>query len=162
MMPHDLREELMKLSDTQLMILSSASQRADHAALLPANLRGSTAKRVVDVLLKQKLLQELRATADLPVWRRDEDNRPYSLQITKAGLKAIEVEETVEGLDDSAATDAKDMAAADVSTEAKRVERPARTRRSGGKKTAIVRAKATNPFLRRNMSGPVMLSWLNI
>jgi uncharacterized protein DUF3489 len=93
--------------------------------------------------LKQKLLQELRATADLSVWRRDEDNRPYSLQITKAGLKAIQVEETAEGPDDSAATDAKDIAAADVSTEAKRVERPARTRRSGGKKTAIVRAKAS-------------------
>ena len=49
----------MKLSDTQLLILSSASQRTDHAALLPTNLKGSAAKRVVDRLLKEKLLQKL-------------------------------------------------------------------------------------------------------
>ncbi len=39
----------MKLSDTQLLILSSASQRTDHAAVLPANLKGSAAKKVVDM-----------------------------------------------------------------------------------------------------------------
>ena len=79
----------MKFSDTQLLILSSASQRTDHAALLPANLKGSAAKKVVDQLLKENLLQELHAKDDMPVWRRGDDNRPYSLQITKAGLKAI-------------------------------------------------------------------------
>src|SRR5438046_10407224 len=57
----------MKLSDTQLLILSSASQRSDHAALLPANLKGSAAKKVVDRLLKEKLLQELHAKDDMPV-----------------------------------------------------------------------------------------------
>ena len=82
----------MTLSDTQLLILSAASQRTDHAATLPANLRGSAAKKVIDRLLKQKLLQELRAKGDMPVWRRGDDNRSYALQITKAGLKAIEVE----------------------------------------------------------------------
>src|SRR5260370_12058490 len=81
----------MKLSDTQLLILSSASQRTDHAAVLPANLKGSAAKKVVDKLLNEKLLQELRAKDDMPVWRRGDDNRPYSLQITNAGLTAIEV-----------------------------------------------------------------------
>src|SRR5205823_13519896 len=83
-------EDFMKLSDTQVLIPSSASQRTDHAALLPANLRGSAAKKVVDRLLKEKLLQELLTKDDMPVWRRGDDNRPYSLQITKAGLKAIE------------------------------------------------------------------------
>jgi hypothetical protein len=105
----------MKISDTQLLILSSASQRADHAATLPANLKGSAAKKVVDRLLKEKLLQELRATEDMPVWRRGDDNQPYSLRITKAGLKAIEVEDTAEASDDSAAADAPDIAAADAS-----------------------------------------------
>jgi hypothetical protein len=105
----------MKISDTQLLILSSASQRADHAATLPANLKGSAAKKVVDRLLKGKLLQELRASEDMPVWRRGEDNQPYSLRITKAGLKAIEVEDTAEASDDSAAADAPDIASADAS-----------------------------------------------
>jgi hypothetical protein len=64
----------MKLSDTQLLILASASQRTDHTAVLPANLKGSAAKTVVDKLLNEKLLQEFRAKDDMPVWRRGDDN----------------------------------------------------------------------------------------
>src|SRR5438067_7596831 len=103
MMPQDLEGGFYELSDTQLLILSSASQRTDHAALLPANLKGSAAKRVVDRLLKEKLLQELRAKDEMPVWRRGDDNRPYSLRITEAGLRAIEVEEVGGALDTNAA-----------------------------------------------------------
>src|SRR5260221_10559831 len=95
----------MKLSDTQLLILSSASERTDHAAVLPANLKGSAAKKVVDRLLKEKLLKELCAKDDMPVWRRGDDNRPYSLQITKTGLRAIEVDEVAEARDNNAAAD---------------------------------------------------------
>src|SRR5207244_5128520 len=124
----------MKLSDTQLLILSSASQRADHAAVLPANLKGSAAKKVVDRLLKEKLLQELRAKDDMPVWRRGDDNRPYSLRITKAGLRAIEVDEVAEAPDDSAAADPGEIAAADVSRAGKSGERPSLPKRSGTKK----------------------------
>src|SRR5882672_2722024 len=132
----------MKLSDTQLMILSSASQRTDHAAVLPANLKGSAANKVVNKLLNEKLLQELRAKDDMPVWRRGDDNRPFSLRITKAGLKAIEVEDVAEASDNIAAADPDEAAAADVSTEAKSSERPSRARRSDAKKTAAVSAKA--------------------
>src|ERR1700676_1750265 len=108
----------MKLSDTQLLILSSASQRTDHAALLPANLKGSAAKKVVDRLLNEKLLQELRAKNDMPVWRRGDDNRPYSLRITKAGLRTIEVQEVAEAPDNNAAAGPDEVAAADVSRQA--------------------------------------------
>jgi hypothetical protein len=133
----------MKLSDTQLLILSSASQRTDHAALLPANLKGSAAKKVVDRLLNEKLLQELRAKDDMPVWRRGDDNRPYSLRITKAGLRAIEVEEVAKAPGNDAAADSAEVTAADASREAKSRERPGRAKRSGAKKTAAVSAKAT-------------------
>jgi Protein of unknown function (DUF3489) len=134
----------MKLSDTQLLILSSASQRTDHAALLPANLKGSAAKKVVDKLLKEKLLQELRAKDDMPVWRRGDDSRPYSLRITKAGLRAIEVEGVAEAPpNNNAAAGPTEVAATDVSTEAKSSERPNRPKRSGAKKTAAVSTKAT-------------------
>src|SRR5256884_4961770 len=126
----------MKLSDTQLLILSSASQRSDHAALLPANLKGSAAKKVVDGLLKEKLLQELHAKDDMPVWRRGDDNRPYSLRITNAGLRAIEVEEVTDGPDNNAAADTGEVAAAHVSMQAKSSGRPSRAKRSGTKKTA--------------------------
>src|SRR5712664_666665 len=132
----------MKLSDTQLMILSSASQRTDHAAVLPANLKGSAASKVVNKLLNEKLLQELRAKDDMPVWWRGDDNRPYSLRITKAGLKAIEVEDVAEASDNIAAATLEEVAVPDVSTAAKSSERPSRAKRSGAKKTAAVSARA--------------------
>ena len=133
----------MKLSDTQLLLLSLASQRTDHAAVLPANLKGRAAKKVVDRLLNEKLLQELRAKDDMPVWRRGDDNRPYSLRITKAGLRAIVVEKVAEAPDNNAAADPGEVTADDVSTEAKSSERPGRAKRSDAKKTAAVSEKAT-------------------
>jgi Protein of unknown function (DUF3489) len=132
----------MKLSDTQLLILSSASQRTDHTAVLPANLKGSAARKVVDRLLKEDLLQELHAKDDMPVWRRGDDNRPYSLRITKAGLKAIEVEDVAEA-PDKAAADPNEVAAAEVPRQAKSSERRSLAKRSGKKKTAAVSARAT-------------------
>jgi hypothetical protein len=132
----------MKLSDTQLLILSSASQRADHAAVLPANLKGGAAKKVIDKLLNEKLLQELRARDEMPVWRRGEDNRPYSLRITRAGLRAIEVEDGAEAPDDSPAAHPVEVATEGVPAEAKSPERSNRARRRGGKKTAGASTKA--------------------
>ena len=142
----------MKLSDTQLMILSAASQRADHAVALPPNLKGSAAKKVIDRLLKEKLLQELRGADDMPILRRGDDNQPYTLRITKAGLNAIEVEETA-APDNDAEPDAKQTAAADLPVQSKRSARPARTKRSGKKKTTAVRAKPTKGFSDRVNSG---------
>jgi hypothetical protein len=132
----------MKLSDTQLMILSSASQRTDHAAVLPANLKGSAANKVVNKLLNEKLLQELRAKDDMPVWRRGDDNRPYSLRITKTGLKAIEAEDVAEASDNIAAADPDEVAVPDMSTQAKSSERANRAKRTGAKKTAAVSPRA--------------------
>jgi hypothetical protein len=65
------------------------------------------------------------------------------LRITKAGLRAIEVEEVAEAPDNNAAADPDEVGAADVSTKAKSSERPSRAKRSGTKKTAAVSAKAT-------------------
>ena len=126
----------MTLSDTQLSILSAASQRPDHAATLPANLKGSAAKKVIDRLLKQKLLQELRAKDDMPAWRRGDDNRPYTLRITKAGLKAIEVEDVTEAPDNKATADRDEVAAADTPAQTNSSERPGRTKRPSAKKAA--------------------------
>ena len=127
----------MAISDTQLLILSAASQRTDHAATLPANLKGSAAKKVIDRLLKQKLLQELRAKDDMPIWRRGNDSRSYTLRITKAGLKAIEVEDVADAPDNRAT-------AANTPAETKSSERPGRAKRSSSKKAAAPSAKATS------------------
>src|ERR1700682_4118059 len=119
----------MTLSDTQLLILSAASQRTDHAATLPANLKGSAAKKVIDRLLKQKLLQELRAKDDMPVWRRGDDNRPYTLRITKGGLKAIQVKDVAVAPDENVTPSPDELVATNAPAEANFKERPGRARR---------------------------------
>jgi len=79
----------MKPSDTQLILLSSASKRDDGLVVIPANLN-ETAPKFVKPLLTSKLLLEIPATPDMPGWRRGEDGT-HALQITKAGLAAIGV-----------------------------------------------------------------------
>jgi len=41
-----------KLTDTQLIILSTASQRDDRGGELPANLKGGAARKAVDKLIR--------------------------------------------------------------------------------------------------------------
>ena len=80
---------MSKLTDTQLILLSSASRRDDGLVVMPANMRGGAAK-AVKPLLDRALLKEIKAKPDMPVWRRGDDG-PQALQITKAGLAAIQV-----------------------------------------------------------------------
>jgi hypothetical protein len=96
-------------------------------------------------LLKQKLLQELHARDDMPVWRRGEDNRPYTLRITKAGFKAIEVEDVTDAPENKAPAAPDKVAAAKTPTETKSSERPGRAKRSSAKKAAGPSLKATKP-----------------
>src|SRR3954467_3074678 len=83
----------MKLSDTQLIILSSAAQRDDGLATLPENLKGGAAKAAVTKLLTLGLLKEVRVKRDQPAWRADGEEKPLGLKMTKAGLAAIQVED---------------------------------------------------------------------
>jgi hypothetical protein len=132
----------MTLSDTQLLILSAASQRTDHAVILPVNLKGGAAKKVVNRLLKQKLLQELRAKDDMPVWRRRDDNRSYTLRITKDGLKAIEGGGSDGATDNNATSGPDEAVAVNAPIETNPRERPHRARRSSAKKAAVPSVKA--------------------
>jgi hypothetical protein len=84
---------MARLTDTQLVILSAASQRDDHGVELPANHKAETARKVVDKLIRAGLLEEVRAGGTLPVWRRDDEHGPMALRITKSGLEAIDVED---------------------------------------------------------------------
>jgi hypothetical protein len=63
---------MARLTDTQLIILSAASQRDDRAVELPANVKGEAARKVVGKLIRAGLLEEVRAGGSLPVWRRDD------------------------------------------------------------------------------------------
>jgi hypothetical protein len=84
---------MARLTDTQLIILSAASQRDDRGVELPANIKGEAARKVVDKLIRAGLLEEVRADGSLPVWRRDADSGAMALRITKSGLQAIDVED---------------------------------------------------------------------
>ena len=86
----------MKLTDTQLVLLSAASQRDDRALERPSNLTGGAAGKVVAKLLTEGLIEEIRSRGSLPIWRRDEDG-PRSLRISKKGLHAIQVEDQASG-----------------------------------------------------------------
>ena len=77
----------MKLTDTQLVLLSRAIQRDDGALEIPDDLKDSS-KKIVDKLLGAKMLEEVLATPRFPVWRRDEQEGPIGLQITDEGLRA--------------------------------------------------------------------------
>jgi hypothetical protein len=84
---------MARLTDTQLIILSAASQRDDRGVELPANVKGEAARKVVDKLIRAGLLEEVRAGGSLPVWRRDDDSGAMALRITKNGLEAIDIED---------------------------------------------------------------------
>ena len=82
----------MKLTDTQRVLLSAASQRDDRALERPSNLTGGAAGKVVAKLLTVGLVEEIQSRGSLPVWRRDGDIA-HTLRITKRGLQAIGVED---------------------------------------------------------------------
>ena len=86
---------MTKLSDTQSVILSAASQRTDRIALpLPKSLKGGAAQKVVNALIDKGLLEEVKANRKIndPIWRETEDARAVTLVVTDAGLAAIGIE----------------------------------------------------------------------
>ena len=83
---------MTRLSDTQLVILSAASQRDNRLVLpLPKNHKGGAAHKVIHALISKGFIEE--ADADLrrgdPVWREPGDGHTVTLIITGAGLAAL-------------------------------------------------------------------------
>ena len=89
---------MARLTDTQLVILSAASQRDDRGVELSANVQDKTTGKVVAKLIRAGLLEEVRASGSLPVWRCDDESGAIAiaLRITSAGLAAIDT--TDEGI----------------------------------------------------------------
>jgi Protein of unknown function (DUF3489) len=123
---------MTKLTDTQLIVLSSATKHDDGLATRPANLNAAAAAKVVSSLIAKGLVREIRAKADAPVWHENEDGR-FSLKITKAGREAIGVD------DDEAQDEASASAAPAQATPKKRGSKPAA--KTDAPKTSAARAK---------------------
>jgi hypothetical protein len=90
-----MEEQMAKLSDTQLIVLSKASARDDGVAVLPDHLRKAAAYKVSSSLVARKLMREIRSKPRMPVWRQNDQEHNISLLITKAGRTAIGVDEDV-------------------------------------------------------------------
>jgi hypothetical protein len=84
----------MKLSDTQSLILSKASQHEQRLAAAPKSLPAAARNAVFRSMLKHGLLEECAAPREHAglAWREDADGARIALRITEAGLRAIDVE----------------------------------------------------------------------
>jgi hypothetical protein len=83
---------MTKLTDTQLIVLSSAAKHDEGLATRPANLNAAAAMKVSSSLIAKGLAREIRAKTDAPVWHENDEGR-FALKITKVGRDAIGVED---------------------------------------------------------------------
>ena len=89
---------MIKLSDIQSILLSSAAQRADGSLLpAPGTLVGKedAVSKALGHLVKRQLAEETTAVVPGTTWREDGDHR-ISLVINKAGRTAIGVDDDAE------------------------------------------------------------------
>jgi hypothetical protein len=77
------------LTGSKFIVLPKAAAHASGAAEKPEGLRRAALLKLGQSMVEQKLMREVRAKGGMPVWRIDEDGRPISLIITKAGRAAI-------------------------------------------------------------------------
>jgi Protein of unknown function (DUF3489) len=96
----------IKLTDTQIVMLSAAAQRDDRCLLAPRNLKGGAAQKVATKLIDAGLAKEIKAKPEAPVWRQDEQTGlSFALKLTAAGVRAtadapgVALDETSEGTD---------------------------------------------------------------
>ena len=139
-----------KLTDSQLMILSTAGQRDDGVVLpLPKSLklqRGAVS-HVLKNLLKKGLLDEQPTGDNAAAWREGKDGQRLTLVIADAGRQAIGVatdEQSLPTPENIAPRDSKRPAGG-----------PRKARRSKGTAAPGSKKKTTSPAAPRgNQAGP--------
>ena len=124
----------VKLTDTQLVLMSAAAQREDRCLVASPTLKGGAAQKVASKLISTGLVKEVKAKSGDPIWRRDEElGVSYALKLTAAGAKAIAVDDAVAPEDageEGGALAKHDQAAIPPELEAKDA-RPAEEREPG-------------------------------
>ena len=89
---------MIKLTETQTIILSAGAKRPDNIAMpLPKGLAGAAAKMAVNRMIERGWLQEVDANLRRgePLWRETGDGHGTTLVVTDAGLLAIGIEPVV-------------------------------------------------------------------
>jgi Protein of unknown function (DUF3489) len=83
----------IKLTDTQLVVMSAAARREDRCLAMPDRLKGGAALKLGEKLIALGLAREIKAKPGTAIWRRDEEaGRSFALKLTAAGLSAIAAE----------------------------------------------------------------------
>jgi hypothetical protein len=82
----------IKLSDTQLVLLSQAAQHPERAVTIPERLRGGAVQRVVGPLLVKGLVEAVPNRGEMPVYKVEADGSRLALRITVVGLLALGIE----------------------------------------------------------------------
>ncbi len=88
-----------RLTDLQLVLLSSAAQRPDGMLLPPpesVRARGKTLEKTLTKLLDLGLIEECPAATPGQAWREDSDERGVALRIAAAGRAALGLDEDQE------------------------------------------------------------------
>jgi Protein of unknown function (DUF3489) len=141
---------MSRLTDTQLVILSTASRRNDRGVDLPANVTDEAVRKAIHNLIRAGLLEEVRANGSLLAWRSDVEAGPMALRITKQGLEAIGVKDDAVGSPTETsvspvAVHKVDAAAAEAIASRRRgsiaAQKPTRTKHQPGK----AKTKAGSP-----------------
>lgn len=96
---------MTKLTDSQLILLSRASQHAERIAENTGSMNAGAASKVAGALIRRKLMREVRTKPGMPIWRQDDNGRNLSLVITKAGRKVIGVDDDPNQSDKIAGSD---------------------------------------------------------
>ena len=122
----------IRLTDTQLIVLSSAVRREDGAATLPDSMTEKAAQKLAATLVEKEFVREIRAKPDMPVWGRSEEGRSDSLIITKLGRTAIKAE------DDRVLEDTELGAQAQLRPTRRRAQSERSTPRQGSKLSIVI------------------------
>jgi hypothetical protein len=83
----------------------------DGFLVAPPTLKGATAQKVASKLISAGFVKEVKAKANDPIWRRDEESgASYALKLTAAGAKAIAVDDAAEPEDDAGGEESATLA----------------------------------------------------
>ena len=134
---------MSQLSDSQLVVLTTACQRPDRCVFpITTGLKGNAAGNVLKSLLNKGLVKEVRAKRDDTVWRHDEERGRMTLVATKAAFAALGIypqETSAEDETESAPNDTEDAepkAQRKVKSRASRIAAP--RSRDGSKQAKLI------------------------
>ena len=145
---------MSKLTDIQLIILSSASRRNDCGVDLPTNVTAEALRKAVDKLIRTGLLEEVCAHGSLLAWRRDAEAGPVALRITQQGLDAIGVKDDATSAPMETSTCASpEGSEAETAAKSSRKPTSAAAQRPAGKKQRPGKAKTKISATRKSRPG---------